>query len=118
MMMGKIELTGMHFFARHGVYEQERIEGNDFTVDFSCETDMGAASESDNLNDTVDYQVIHKIIAEEMEIPSALLEHVAGRILRRIRAEIPRLHHASVSISKMNPPLPSPTECSKVTLSY
>ncbi len=117
-MMGKIELKGMHFFARHGVYEQERIDGNDFLVDFSCDADISAASVSDNLDDTIDYQLIHSIVAEEMDIPSSLLEHVAGRILRRIRAEIPELLHASVSISKMNPPLPTATECSKVTLSY
>jgi len=117
-MVGKIELKGMRFFARHGVYEAERIEGNDFIVDFSGETDLTAASESDDLNDTVDYQKIQRIIASEMEVPSSLLEHVAGRIIRRLQVEIPQLLHVSVSISKMNPPLPAPTECSRVTLSY
>jgi len=117
-MVGKIELKGMRFFARHGVYEAERIEGNDFIVDFSGETDLNAASESDDLNDTVDYQKIQRIIASEMEVPSSLLEHVAGRIIRRLQVEIPQLLHVSVSISKMNPPLPAPTECSRVTLSY
>jgi len=117
-MVGTIELKGMKFFARHGVYEEERLKGNDFVVDFFGEADLAAASESDDLNDTVNYEIIHRIIASEMDIPSALLEHVAGRILCRIRSEVPRLKHASVSIYKMNPPLPTPTDYSKVTLSY
>lgn len=116
--MGVIELVGMRFFARHGVYPQERAEGNEFVVDFHGEADLDRASVTDALEDTIDYQVIYSVIAQEMEVPSALLEHVAGRILRRLRAEVPRLLHAAVTISKTNPPLPGPVAASKVTLSY
>jgi len=117
-MVGTIEIVGMKFFSRHGVYAEEREKGNDFVVDFRGETDMTAAIESDSLCDTVDYQRVQQIVASEMEVSSLLLEHVAGRIINRLKSEFPELLHASVSVSKMNPPMSTPSECSKVTLSY
>lgn len=116
--MGVIEINGMEFFARHGVYERERIEGNHFSVDIRVETDLQKASVSDLLEDTVDYQKLYSIVAEEMEIPSSLLEHVAGRILRRIRNEIGWISSASVKVTKNNPPLGGSVASSSVTLSF
>lgn len=116
--MGVIELNGMSFFARHGVYEKERTEGNQFIVDLRVEADLERASETDSLDDTVDYQKLYSIVEQEMEIPSSLLEHVAGRIIRRIRNEIPGVISASVKIAKKKPPLGGAVSSSSVTLSY
>jgi len=116
--MGVIALNGMLFFARHGVYERERAEGNHFIVDLRVEADLEKASGSDSLDDTVDYQMLYSIVRQEMEIPSSLMEHVAGRIIRRIRNEIPGVISASVTITKKNPPLGGAVSSSSVTLSY
>ena len=51
----------MRFFAHHGCFAEERTIGNYFIVDFAAETDMTAASESDNLDDALNYQVIYDI---------------------------------------------------------
>ena len=53
--MGRIELCGMKFFARHGCLESEREQGNEFTVDFACDYDTSFAERSDDLSDTLDY---------------------------------------------------------------
>ena len=45
-----------------------------------------------------------------------LLEHVAGRILRHFRRVFPEIASASVSISKLNPPLGGEVGASKVTM--
>jgi dihydroneopterin aldolase len=45
---------------------------------------------SDDLNDTVDYVLLNKIV-EEMEIRLHLLEHVAQRIITRVFSEIPEV---------------------------
>ena len=82
--LGVIELEGMEFKAYHGCLEQEKVRGNVFTVDFRGELDLSAAAESDNLNDTLNYGDIYDIVAEEMSIPSELLENVAGRIMKEI----------------------------------
>lgn len=69
----------MEFKAYHGCLEQEKIRGNVFIVDFKGSLDLSAAAESDNLNDTLNYGEIYEIVAEEMSIPSELLENVADR---------------------------------------
>jgi dihydroneopterin aldolase len=51
-------------------------------------TDLRKSCLSDDLNDTVDYVLLNKIVVEEMEIRSHLLEHVAQRIITRVFSEI------------------------------
>ena len=53
-----------------------------------------------------------------MAVPSDLLEHVAGRIVRAIAAEFPQFERFSIRISKHNPPVDGPVEWSRVTLKY
>lgn len=107
----------MKFFAHHGCFDEERTIGNYFTVDFAAQTDMKAASESDALEDALNYQLIYDIVKEEMAVPSHLLEHVAGRILKHFRREFPEVTSATVSISKLNPPLGGEVGASRVTMS-
>ena len=113
---GIIELEGMEFKAYHGCLEQEKIRGNRVTVDFRGELDLSAAAESDNLNDTLNYGEIYEIVAEEMSIPSELLENVAGRIVKTIERNFPQLVTFSVRVSKKRPPVEGVAQWSRVTL--
>lgn len=114
--LGVIELEGMEFKAYHGCLEQEKVRGNVFTVDFRGELDLSAAAESDNLNDTLNYGDIYDIVAEEMSIPSELLENVAGRIMKEIERRYPQLVRFSVRVSKKRPPVDGVAQWSRVTL--
>ena len=113
---GIIELEGMEFKAYHGCLEQEKVRGNVFTVDFRGELDLSAAAESDNLADTLNYGEIYDIVADEMSIPSELLENVAGRIVKAIEAKFPELISFSVRVSKKRPPVEGIAQWSRVTL--
>ena len=114
--IGVIELEGMEFKAYHGCLEQEKVRGNSFTVDFRGELDLSAAAESDNLSDTLNYGEIYEIVADEMSIPSELLENVAGRILKAIEEKFPQLVSFSVRVSKKRPPDDGVAQWSRVTL--
>lgn len=114
--IGLIELEGMEFKAYHGVLEQEKVRGNEFVVDFRGELDLSDAAESDNLNDTLNYAEIYDIVADEMSIPSELLENVAGRIMKAIEAKFPQLVSFSVRVSKKRPPVDGVAQWSRVTL--
>lgn len=114
--LGSISLEAMQFMAYHGVLPEEREEGNLFLVDFKCTYDIGKAMISDDLADTLDYGHIHAIVAEEMAIPSNLLEHVAGRIASRIASEHPEIVWFAVTVSKQNPPVQGRAEWSRVTV--
>lgn len=115
-MKGSIELTGMEFHAFHGCLPEERQKGNRFTVDFRCCCDLGKAATSDRLEDTVDYGAVYDIVATQMAVPSNILEHVAGRILRAIGEAFPELDEFSISVAKSNPPVNGPAAISRVTL--
>jgi dihydroneopterin aldolase len=64
---------------------------------------MEAAVASDKLEDALDYVTLKTIIEEEMAIPSNLIEHVAGRIIKRIK-ELNSSIIIEVEICKERPP--------------
>ena len=101
--MGKILLEGMEFFAYHGHYKEEQIIGTNFTVDLEFEFDTGIPEMSDHLSDTVNYQEIYKLVQNEMEQKSHLLENVARRILDAVMQKYPSIVKATVKLSKLNP---------------
>ena len=115
---GILELEGMEFHSFHGVLEREKAAGNLFVVDFRGILDMRAAAESDALEDTLDYSKIYDVVAEQMAVPSELLEHVAGRIVEAIAARFPQLESFSVRVSKRRPPVAGIVQWSRITLTH
>jgi len=113
----KIELTGLEFFAHHGLYDEEQQKGNKFIVDLSATTDHEESVWSDKIEETVNYENLYSIVAQEMQSSSKLLEHVAGRICRAILQNEPLISEISLVISKLDPPLQGPCRASRVTFS-
>ena len=103
--MGLILIENMEFYSFHGHFREERIVGNKFLVDLTIETDMKVPAESDNLKDAVNYQHVYEIVKQQMEMKSHLLEHIAGRILDAIYADIEGIKKVTVKVSKLNPPM-------------
>ena len=114
--MGMIEIEGMEFYAYHGHFAAEQVVGNRFIVNLTVITDCSKAAKSDNLDDALDYQHAYRIVKEEMEVKSRLLEHVAGRILDRFEKEYNNIEKVKLKISKLNPPMGGEIEKVSVTL--
>ena len=114
--MGIIEIEGMEFYAYHGHFAAEQVVGNRFLVDLTLITDCSKAAQSDDLNDALDYQIAYRIVKEEMEIQSHLLENIADRILDRLRKEFSTIEKVKIKISKLNPPMGGQIEKVSVTL--
>lgn len=106
----------MRFYAFHGVMEQEQIVGNTFVVDLKLDVDLSKASETDDLPDTINYAEIYRVVKAEMEIPSKLLEHVAGRILRKIRKKFPSIEKVEICLSKEHPPVGGEIESATIVM--
>ena len=102
--MQYIELKEMIFHAYHGVMEQERKVGNTFTVDLKIYFDFREAMRTDDLNHTIHYASVYEIVKQEMALPSLLIEHVAGRILTRLRDVFPQIQAIEIRLAKKNPP--------------
>ena len=103
--MDYIELKNMNFHAFHGVMEQERKVGNSYTIDLKLFLDLSDAMRSDELNDTVSYADVWEAVRKEMDIPSSLLEHVAGRIISVLKNNFPRIRSVEIRLAKKNPPM-------------
>lgn len=104
-METRIELKNIRFYAYHGVLDEERKRGNTFLVDVVLTAPLEKATETDDLNDTINYALVYELIQSEMRIPSQLLEHVAGRILRAMKKAFPTLTAVDLKLTKLNPPI-------------
>ena len=103
--MGIIKVENIRVFAYHGCLKEETKIGSDYRVDLEVKADLQTSAVTDKLGDTVDYVFLNKVIKEEMEIASHLLETVAKRILNRIFNEDELVKKATVWVSKLNPPI-------------
>lgn len=104
-MTSKIILENVKIFAFHGVLPEEKIIGTNYIVNLEISADLWKATESDDLNDTINYAKINDIVHEEMAIPSKLLEHVAGRIIQKIHENFSQITFIKIKITKTSPPM-------------
>ncbi len=118
-MTTSISLNKMQFFAYHGVAEQERIVGNTFEVTLTIDCDITKAVESDDLNDTINYAEIYDCVKQEMDIPSKLLEHVAGRIIKSLKANFgEKITGGTITVAKTRPPFKCQLENVTITVNF
>ena len=116
--MGKILLEGMEFFAYHGVYQEERETGQNFSVDLEILADYSKACHSDKLEDAIDYVQVYELVKAEMAIPSSLLENVAQRIIDRIQKDFDQIEGIKVKITKLHPPISGKLKGIGIELAY
>ena len=102
----RIELRGLRVRGRHGVFEHERRDGQDFVVDLTVWLDLAPAAASDDLADTVHYGVLAEraaaIVGGE---PCDLIEAVAGRIADDVLTD-GRVRAVEVALHKPQAPIP------------
>ena len=105
-MADRIELRGLTVHGHHGVFPEERRDGQDFVVDITVWIDLAAAAVSDELADTLDYgelaQQAAKIIAGP---PRNLIETVSAEIADTVMAD-QRVHAVEVVLHKPSAPIP------------
>jgi dihydroneopterin aldolase len=105
-MADRIELRGLTVRGRHGVYEHERADGQDFVVDITVWIDLADAAASDDLSDTYDYAVLAQRASDIVAgPPRKLIETVAGEIADDIMKDT-RVHAVEVVVHKPSAPIP------------
>ena len=103
--MGIIKIENIRVFAHHGCLREETKIGSDYRVDLEIKANLLTSATTYKLSDTVDYVLLNRIVKDEINTPSALLETVAKRIIDRVLTESPMVEKATVSVSKLNPPI-------------
>ena len=80
-MTDRIALRGLRAVGHHGVYAEERANGQPFVVDVVLEVDTSAAAVSDDVTDTVHYgELAGRVVAVVEGEPVNLIETLAQRI--------------------------------------
>lgn len=105
-MRGNLTLTllDLRFFAHHGWYAEETLQGQTFGVNLWVsypEPDAALIQ----LSDTIDYTEIHTLLVAQMNRPRKLLEELAQSILDEIHSQFPQVKHLRLQIEKMAPPV-------------
>ena len=98
-------LDDLHIYAYHGVSSQETKIGNEFRIDLKLKTDFSKALLTDEVTDTISYADVYEIVKEEMLIPSKLLEHICGRLVKRLFKEFRNVEEIEIKLAKRNPPM-------------
>lgn len=111
-----VALKDVKCFALHGYYPEEQLTGIYFMVDVVVE--FIPFGDTENLQHTVNYEVLNTIIREEMARTQKMLETVIKNMIDRTVTAYPFLLTAAVGIRKLNPPMPGEIGHSFVQLSY
>ena len=105
MMTTYIYLRQVRMYAYHGVLPQEGVVGGNYVINLKLGYDITIAMTSDDVADTLNYAEVYGVLKEEMAQPSALLEHVGGRIVKRILRQWPQVIEIDLDLMKENPPM-------------
>lgn len=104
-MTDQITLTGLRVRGRHGVYEHERRDGQDFVVDVALELDTRAAARTDDVTQTVHYGELAVSLATIVGgDPVNLLETLAARLADTCLADA-RVQAVTVTVHKPQAPI-------------
>jgi 7,8-dihydroneopterin aldolase/epimerase/oxygenase len=112
----EITLTGIRAFGRHGVYPDERRDGQEFVVDVTLHLPTADAAASDDVADTVHYgELAERIVAVVSGEPVNLLETLAQRIADDVLAN-ERVRTVEVTVHKPQAPIAVPFADVSVTI--
>jgi dihydroneopterin aldolase len=104
-MADRIELRGLTIRGRHGVFDSERADGQNFVVDITVWIDLVDAAASDDLADTYDYGALARRAAEIVAGPARnLIETVAAEIADDVMND-DRVYAAEVTVHKPQAPI-------------
>jgi dihydroneopterin aldolase len=102
--MIKISLHQLKFHAFHGLYEEEKKNGNEFEVNLDAWFKEPVEIIT-QLNQTINYATLYNLIKKRMSIAEPLLETIAMDIAHQCKTQFAAIVEINVSIKKINPPI-------------
>lgn len=105
-MADRITLTGLNVRGYHGVFPEEKRDGQQFVIDLVVWLDLAPAAMTDDLTATVHYGELAQLAADVVGGPSRdLIETVATEIADSVMARFP-VHAVEVTVHKPKAPIP------------
>jgi dihydroneopterin aldolase len=99
-----IHLHNVKFFAYHGLYEEEKIKGNEFLVNVIIHYRPGI-KEIHHIHETINYADVFTLVQKRMQEPTPLLETLAMQIAQQIIHTFHLAEKVFVSVAKLKPPI-------------
>ena len=113
--MGLITVEGIRVFAYHGHLPEEAVLGGHFTVNVWITINTSEVEKTDELNDTVDYVKVIKIVKEQMAIRADMIEAVAKRIVDAT-LQLNKVQKVKVELEKIQPPIDATFDKISITI--
>ncbi len=111
-----IAIHGAEFFAYHGFYPEEQILGTKFIVDVEVDFMPVNNLKEDKIANTVDYEKLYRIVAQQMQQTRKLIETVAQSIADEVKDKYLFADKIQVSIKKLDPPLAGKVDYSQIVI--
>ncbi len=102
--MLSIHLHHLRFHAHHGLYDEEKIISNEFEVDVSVKY-YPPEIPVNEIEQTIDYASIYKLVEEQMKQPADLLETFVSGTALAVLHRFKLAEEVFISIKKVHPPL-------------
>lgn len=102
--MVRINLHNLSFRGFHGIHEEEKVLGNDYSVDASVEFHE-RDEVIEHIDETIDYATIYFLIKNRMSVATPLLETIVMKAGIDIHEKFPGIKSITISIKKLHPPI-------------
>lgn len=113
--MDKIEVSGIEVYAKHGLFDAEKILGQKFIVDCTMKLDISTCIEQ--IEKTVHYGEVSMDIVEFMTGNRFdLLETLANQLAKFLLLKYPLLKEIELTIHKPGAPIPTIFDDVKLTI--
>ncbi len=104
--MDQITVSGIEFLAYHGVLEEEKKQGQMFSVDCSFEIDTSLCN--DHLDKTVNYaELTTEIVTFATTHRYDLIETLANNLAKDILLKFSFIKNVTITVHKPNAPIPA-----------
>lgn len=114
--LDRIQVTGIRAFGYHGVFPEERRDGQEFRADVTLWVDTRPAANSDDVADTVHYGEVSEAVAGVLGgEPVNLIETLGRRIADAVLA-FAAVQRVTVTVHKPDAPITVPFDDVTVTI--
>ncbi len=97
LLLSELRVNGLH-----GVYEEERTNGNEFSIDVELEGDFTKAIETDRVENSVDIDQVATLVRDiNRQNQFHLIESFADAIGRALLCRFPILSRVVVRVTKL-----------------
>jgi dihydroneopterin aldolase len=96
-----LSLNGLKFNSKIGVYDFEKLNGNEFIINISLNIDNN--NFDDHIKKALDYELVYGIIELVMNKSFNLIETAAYEISKKMYLEFDQISSSTIEIIKLKP---------------